>query len=120
MQAYDPNQAMMQQGQYGQLAIRPGFFILQWMLFLVSPRISVNGQVQKAKWGLNVYNMPPGDYEVTVWFPWFIMSRCGKATRRVQVAPGWATHVTYTAPFLLFMSGSMGMPPATGLLPQGR
>ncbi len=120
MQPYDSNQAMQQQPQYGQLAIRPSFFILQWMLFLVSPRISVNGQVQTAKWGLDVYNMPPGDYEVTIWFPWLLMSRCGVATRRVQVAPGWATNLTYSAPFFIFMGGSMGMPPPSGLLPQGR
>ncbi len=121
MQAYDPNQAMQQQqAQYGQLAIRPSFFFLQWMLFLVSPRISVNGQVQQGKWGLNVYNMPPGDYEVSVWFPWFFFSQCCKGTRRVQVAAGWATNVTYSVPIFLFMSGTMGTPPPSGLLPQGR
>lgn len=118
MQAYDPNQGQM--AQYGQLAVRPSFFILQWMLFLVSPRIAINGQVHTGKWGLNVFNLPPGEYEVSIWFPWLLMSQCGKATRRFQVGPGWATNVTYSAPFFLFMSGSMGSPPPSGLLPQGR
>ena len=107
--------AMVHQGSSG-IELEAGFMFLQWLLFLVSPVAVVNGHKHTAKWGHHFIPLPPGQYEVTVYFPW-LLTDGGKATRQVVVYDNSATGLKYDAPFFVIMSGSLverGVRPLTG------
>jgi hypothetical protein len=106
----------------GAIEIKTSFIFLQWILFLVTPRIEINGMVQERKWGTHRFDLPAGGYNIRVWFPYFLMSQCGMAQTQVPVNPGAVTVLSYDAPFFLFMGGTItpqGMKPMMGMAPPG-
>jgi hypothetical protein len=106
----------------GQLEIHLSFLFLQWIPFLVTPRIVINGYPQNRSWGKHVIDMPPGQYQLEAFFPYFFWSKCGLARQVIAIHPGCVTTVRYSAPFFLFMGGSMSVAPPRpmqGGYPQG-
>jgi len=91
----------------GQLEVHLSFLFLQWLLYFVSPRVALNGNVQLRAWGPNVFHMPPGQHQLDVFFPWLFQSRCGLASQVITIHPGYVTSVRYTAPFFTFMPGTL-------------
>ena len=91
----------------GQLDITTSFFPLAWILHFITPRIEINGHPQNRPWGRSVIPLQPGQYQVTVSFPYIFRDRCGPATAVVPIYAGHATVVTYEAPFFTFSNGTM-------------
>ncbi len=115
-QSSQPSQQLAPQ-YGGQLHVRASFFFLQWFLFFVTPRIVINGQEQRARWGLTSISLPPGNYEISVYFQYFF-SKAGRAKTQIQIAPGYATVLLYNAPmFFVFRSGSLKVGQPTALPP---
>jgi len=94
-------------GAYGQLEITTSFFILAWILFLVTPTVEINRQPQKRKWGTHLIDLPAGQYELMVSFPYLFKEKCGPAVVHVPIYPGQITMVKYDAPFFMFSDGTM-------------
>jgi hypothetical protein len=105
--AQPPGAMVPHGGGGGAILFDLGFFPLLWMLYFCSPRIEIDGATEKRPWGKHRIDMPPGMYGVTVYFPYGLLSRAGVARLQVQVQPGCVTQVTYRAPFVIFLSGSI-------------
>jgi hypothetical protein len=121
-QGQTPN-AIVHQGT-GTLALDVDFFPLLWMLFFTSPKITINGAMERRPWGKSQIPMPAGVYQLTIAFPYGLMGNAGQATLpQVQIMPGCVTQVTYRAPWIIFLSGSIFQAPprpADAMSPYGR
>jgi hypothetical protein len=78
-----------------------------WILFLCTPRLELNGHVALRPWGTHRFDVPAGRHGLRVWFAYGFFSQAGLAAIPVDVYPGQTTIVRYSAPFLVFMSGSL-------------
>jgi hypothetical protein len=97
------------------LEIDTTFFPLAFMLYLVEPRIEVNGDVKKVPWGKQLGYFPPGRYHVKVWFPW-TFGPANVAQMEVDLPPGAIVSLKYSTAFFVFMDGTlqhMGTRPLT-------
>jgi len=97
--------------QPGGLHLRTGFFPLAFLLYLFSPRCSIDGSADiSIRWGDNRLPLPPGRHHVRVWFPYMFMRQCGPAETVVDVGePGLA--LEYKAPtWWMFSPGKLSIP----------
>src|ERR1041385_9144330 len=83
-----------------------GFFPLMWILYLVSPWLSVNGNAQKKSWGKHQLTLPPGFYHFEAWYPYLFSSQQSKGAIDLQLAPGGQYKIKYRPAWLVFLSGS--------------
>ena len=84
---------------------------LAFMLGLLTPVVTVNGQRIQARWGRNELPMPQGQYQLHIHAPYLIPSRIGTADTVVPVAAGQIVDVEYRAPVWAFSPGAIGPPP---------
>ena len=85
------------------------FFALAFILFLCPVIVEINGVPHRVKWGKNFFPALPGGYTVGVAFSYLWMSRCGRNQVNVWVHPGLISRVSYYAPFLMTMAGSISV-----------
>ena len=95
-QGYGQQGAIVAQtGGRGAIALDLGFFPLIWMLYFCTPKIVINGAMERRAWGKHTLPMPAGVYQVTISFQYGLMSNAGSATlAQVQVMPDCVTQVT--------------------------
>ena len=91
----------------GRLEINTAFFPLAFILLAVTPVLTLNGHPWRQKWGLSVYDLPPGEHHLQVHFPYLFQDRCGPAALTVPIYAGYLTRVSYDAPFFMFSNGTM-------------
>lgn len=84
-----------------------GFFFMMWVLFLVTPSISINGMVERRKWGKHVFNLPAGRYQIEAWYPYLFTSQTSKGAILLDVVPGGHYRLQYRPAWLVFLAGSM-------------
>jgi hypothetical protein len=89
----------------GQLRVELGFSLLYWMLYFVRPVISINGNVQQARWGIQDHVLPEGRYALSVWFRWLFFLQAGRADLVVDVVHGQVTSVRYRPVFAVPVVG---------------
>jgi hypothetical protein len=102
-QGYDP-------ATMGELRVHTSFFFLQWILFLVSTNVEINGRRVSRPWGWSTIPLPAGPYEVRVSFN-YMFGPTGAAVQRIAIHPGYTTTLRYSAPFFLFMGGDLNVIP---------
>lgn len=105
----------------GQLEVELGFFPLMWILFLITPSVSINGYAEQRKWGRHLWNLPAGTYEVRAWYPYIFRRETSPGRLVVNVMPGHVTRLKYRPSWLTFLDGSMtflGCVPAFAPPPQ--
>jgi hypothetical protein len=73
-----------------------------------TPTVAINGRKERRPWGTHDFNLPPGDYEVAVSYPW-IISECGKNSVRFSIAAGETKKVKYCARLIRFWPGSISI-----------
>ena len=64
------------------------FFPLAFFLFFCAPVIEIDGVKHPKTWGRHVFDLPPGEHTVRVYFPYLIMAECGANSRTVAVEAG--------------------------------
>jgi hypothetical protein len=82
---------------------------LAYLYGLFTPTITINGHRQYRPWGMHYFDVPPGNYEVSVSYPWLFMSECGKSTVRFSLQAGETRTVVYTASYIRYLPGSIGV-----------
>lgn len=87
--------------------VKTGFCPLAFFLFFCTPRIEIDGQVYKKRWGTHFFELPPGSHKITVYFRYLFMSRCGENSIPVEVAPGAVARVRYNMPPWMLAKGSL-------------
>ncbi len=96
-----------QSGGITGIEIKAGFFPLAFLLFFCTPRIKIDGTVHKKSWGTHFFEVAPGTHQITVYFRYLFMSRCGANSISVTVANGCVTRVRYNMPPLMIAKGSL-------------
>jgi hypothetical protein len=99
------------------------FFPLMWILYLVSPYISINGQANQVKWGTHPFTLPPGRYTIEAWYPYLFSKQTSVGSTVIDLAPGGSYKLRYRPAWLVFLAGSMKvvsqpqLPAATAMPP---
>jgi hypothetical protein len=88
------------------LEITTGFNPLAFMLYLIQPKIEVNGQARSVPWGKQLGYFPPGRYHIRVWFPW-MFGPANVARIEVDLPPGAIVSLTYETAFFVFQEGTI-------------
>ncbi|MGA4668373.1 hypothetical protein ACPCG0_01010 [Propionibacteriaceae bacterium Y1923] len=76
---------------------------------LVPPRVSIDTTEHETVYGANGFDVPAGRHKVRVWSPW--MSTAGEAETTVEVPPGGAVALFYSAPGFPGAPGRLGPEP---------
>jgi hypothetical protein len=72
-----------------------------------TPTVEINGVKERRPWGVHVFALPPGDYEVAVSYPWLFSRECGKNSMRVHLEAGEERKVTYCAGLIRYLPGKI-------------
>jgi hypothetical protein len=91
----------------GHLEINLGFFPLFWAFYFLRPSISINGTVEKTRWGTQIRKLAAGPYDLIVWFPWILVPEAGRAELTVNVVQDKVTAVRYRPRWLAIAGGRM-------------
>jgi hypothetical protein len=116
MQPYPPPPPS---GPVATVEIELSFFFMMWILYLVTPSISINGMAQRRPWGKHGFSLPPGRYHFAAWYPYLFTSQTSVGSLVVDLLPGAHYRLRYRPAWLVFLAGSMklvegpALPPAT-------
>jgi hypothetical protein len=80
---------------------------LAWILYLVPLEVEIDGQAQSGSWGTRFTAVPPGQHQVSVYFPYLFRRRCCEGSATVTVSPGQVARVGYRAPLFVFSPGKL-------------
>ncbi|MBK9036106.1 MAG: hypothetical protein IPL61_33500 [Myxococcales bacterium] len=97
--------------------IELSFFFMMWVLYLVTPSISVNGLAQRRTWGTHTFSLPPGHYVFEAWYPYLFTSRTSVGGLALTLAPGGHYKLRYRPAWLVFLAGSLKLIGAAQLPP---
>ena len=101
------------------LEVELSFFPLMWILYLISPWLSINGNAQKQSWGTTRHQLPPGRYTIEAWYPYLFSSQTSTGGIILDLVPGGYYKVRYRPAWMVLLPGSMklvGQP----MLPQAQ
>ena len=93
----------------GVLELNLSFHFLQWIAYFITPKVMINGYLDRRSWGVHRIQLAPGQHHVRVSFPYLFNDDCGPAEAMVPIYPGMLTRVDYQIPFLVFMNGTMNV-----------
>ncbi len=82
------------------------FSPLVWMLYVVSPRLSIDGVVEKRGWGRNLVTLPAGRHVIEAWFPYIFPGEVCRGSIAIDLAEGRSYKLRYR-PARLFLSGKI-------------
>lgn len=83
----------------------PWAFVYDWF----TPTIEINGTKERKPWGMHVYALPPGDYEVSVSYPWAFQRECGKSAAQVHLEAHETRKVRYCARLIRYLPGKISV-----------
>ncbi len=84
-----------------------GFFPLMWILFLVSPWLSIDGVADRRRWGKHQVTLQPGTHVIAAWFPYIFRSQTCLASTTLDAMPGRSYKLRYRPAWLMFLPGKM-------------
>jgi hypothetical protein len=72
-----------------------------------TPTIQINGTKERRPWGVHRFSLSPGDYEISVSYPWLFSPECGKNSVCVRLEAGQARKVNYRAGLIRYLPGKI-------------
>lgn len=81
----------------------PLAFIYQWF----TPTVTINESSYRRAWGTHLFQVPAGECQVSVSYPWLFLAECGKNTVHLSLNPGETRRVTYCAGLIRYLPGKM-------------
>ena len=91
------------------LKVSASFFPLAFFFFFCKPTIDINGALYQCSWGTHCFSLSPGNYNVTVYFPYIHLPKCGLNSVAIELLPGSRKHVTFYMWPWMFARGSMSV-----------
>jgi hypothetical protein len=91
------------------LEVTAGHSSLAFIYDFFKPTITINGQASKRPWGTSSFDLPPGNYEVSVSYPWLFASACGKNTVSFILQAGEIKTVSYHAGMIRYLPGKISV-----------
>lgn len=89
------------------IIVSAGFFPLAFIYAFFTPTITLNGRAERRPWGTHAFDVTPGDYAVSVSYPWLFVQECGKNSVRFTISAGQIKTVTYRAGLIRYLPGSI-------------
>src|SRR5579864_9182754 len=77
------------------IALRTRFFRLDWTLRFTHTTITIDGHSHERPWGEHHFLLEPGHHQLQVSYPYLRLSRVGKASIQLDVAPNQVVHASY-------------------------
>jgi len=71
------------------------------------PTIEINQKRYRRPWGNSLFDVPAGDYVISVSYPWILSHECGKSSVRVEVKPGEEKRITYRVGLTRYLPGKI-------------
>ena len=84
-----------------------GFFPLMWILFLIRPRLAIDGDVSERRWGKHTVTLPAGHHVIEAWYPYLFSSQTSKGSIGVDLVAGGHYQVRYRPAWIVLLGGSM-------------
>jgi hypothetical protein len=72
-----------------------------------TPTIQINATKERRPWGVHLFTLPPGDYQVSLSYPWLYSRECGKNSVRVHLETGPTRKVNYCAGLVRYLPGKI-------------
>jgi hypothetical protein len=94
--------------------VRAKIIPLAFILYLLHPKIEIDGQVTKGQWGSQFFPLAPGSHTINLWYN-YLFGPANKATIDVSVYEGQVAVVTYKTRWLVFLPGKVSVEPAAGV-----
>ena len=96
-------------GSPGQgIALRTGFFRLDWTLRFTRTTVVIDGHLHELPWGEHFFPLEPGSHQVEASYRYLGLSRAGKASVLIDVAPNQVVQASYRAPRSVLIAFSPG------------
>jgi hypothetical protein len=74
---------------------------------LFVPTVTINGKQERRPWGVHSFELPPGDYDISVSYPWLFSPECGKNSVHFTLRAGETRRIAYRAGLMLHRPGRM-------------
>jgi hypothetical protein len=82
---------------------------MDFLYLLSTPTIVINGKKERRYWGTHTFNLPPGDHEIAISYPWLLSLECGKKTVRISLSSGETKKICYKARIIRFLPGKISI-----------
>jgi hypothetical protein len=103
-----PAQSLSQTVGPGQgIALRTGFFALDWTLRFTRTTVTVDGHRHQLPWGEHFFPLEPGRHQLQVSYRYLRLSAAGNASLDVDVTPHRVVEVSYLAPIAVLVRGDL-------------
>jgi hypothetical protein len=92
------------------ITLRTGFFRLDWTLRFTRTTVVIHGQLHELPWGEHFLPLEPGPHQVEVSYRYLHVSRAGKASVLINIAPYQVLRASYQAPksvLIAFLPGKL-------------
>jgi hypothetical protein len=73
------------------------------------PTIEINGVKEKRKWGTHQFRLQPGNYLVSISYPWIFEPECGKNSVEFTITAGEKRKIKYRAPAIRYVPGKISI-----------
>jgi hypothetical protein len=90
------------------IALRTGFFALDWTLRFTQTTVTVDGDEQRLPWGEHFLPLEPGPHQLQVSYRYLRVNAAGSASLDINVAPEHVTRVSYRAPISVLVAYRRG------------
>jgi len=84
-----------------------GFFPLMWILYFITPALSINGMVHRLPWGKHPMQLAPGGYNFQAWYPYLFSSQTSPGQLYLDLHPGCSYKIKYRPAWIVLLGGSM-------------
>jgi hypothetical protein len=103
-----PARSLSQTDGPGQgIALRTGFFVLDWTLGFTRTTVTIDSQRHQLPWGQHFFPLEPGRHQLQVSYRYLYLSAAGNASFDVDVAPHQVVQVSYRAPIGVLWRGAV-------------
>ncbi|MDX2362636.1 MAG: hypothetical protein QNK23_17640 [Crocinitomicaceae bacterium] len=89
------------------IEVKTGFFFMAWILYFCTPVIVINGEMNRRKWGVTSFELPPGTYTVRIYFPYIMKPNCGENQVTLELKEGETKYIKYNMPPWMFSKGKI-------------
>jgi hypothetical protein len=99
----------MPQDALSQIEVTAKHSPLAFIYDFFTPTIVINGQTHKRPWGTSSFDLAPGNYSVSVSYPWLLAPECGKNTITFTLQAGETKRVSYRAGLIRYLPGRISV-----------
>jgi len=90
------------------IRIKANFYWLQWILVFCMPRIVINNQIKKIRWGESFIEINPGDYFIEVYFKYLFIPIM-KSQINLSIENDNIVNLKYHTPFFVFQNAKLSI-----------